>query len=226
MSDAARSAERFAALQAARAGELSERLRRFLRARGDERALDVGTGTGALALALAPLVREVVGVDTDGARLELAAAQAPANVRFERGDATALPFEDGAFDLVCTLRTLHHVMRPELALAEIARVARRGGAVLVVDQIAPVDPLDAVELDRFEHARDSSHTRLLPDADIRSLFDMNRLVLRREEHDSESRDLDAYLDLAGCQGAARERARGLAPAGYAAELGWYLLRKA
>ena len=52
---------------------------------------------------------------------------------------------------------------------------------------------------------------------------MNGLVLRRAEIESEPRDLDAYLDLAGCEGDARERARGLAPGDYTAELGWYVL---
>ena len=58
-------------------------------------------------------------------------------------------------------------VRPELAVAELARVTRSRGRVLVVDQIAPVDPLTAAELNRFEHARDPSHTRTLADVDLR-----------------------------------------------------------
>jgi ubiquinone/menaquinone biosynthesis C-methylase UbiE len=222
-----RTAERIAELQDARAAELEQKIVRFVAPGGDERALDSGTGTGALAFALAPHVREVVGVDVVPELLEQArrrAEQLP-NVSFVEGDATKLPFQYAEFDLVGTLRTLHHIARPELAVAELARVTRSRGRVLVVDQIAPVDPLVAVELNRFERARDPSHTRTLADVDLRGLFESNGLVLVRAEYERESRDLDTYLDLAGCEGEARERARTLAPPGYAADLGWYLLEK-
>ena len=131
-----------------------------------------------------------------------------------------------SFDLVGTMRTLHHVPRPELVLAEIARVARPGATVLVMDQIAPVDPLAALELDRFERARDPSHTRCLPDVDLRHLFETNSLLFVRREVERDRRELEPYLDLAGCEGEARERARSLAPPGYTAECGWYVLRRA
>src|SRR4029077_19863777 len=98
-----------------------EQLRIFVGPRRDERALDVGTGAGTLALALAPLVKEVVGVDIVPELLEHARANAPANVTFVQGDATRLPFETGSFDLVCTRRTLHHVAHPEYVIGEIAR---------------------------------------------------------------------------------------------------------
>ena len=97
--------------------------------------------------------------------------------------------------------------------------------MLVVDQLAPVDPLAALELNRFEAARDPSTTRVLADVDLRAFFDANNLVLQRAEVQREPRDLDSYLDLAGCEGEARDRARSLAPTRYTAELGWYVLRK-
>jgi len=196
--------------------------------RGDERALDVGTGAGALALALAPLVRDVVGLDRSPELLAHARERAAPNVTFVEGEAEHLPFDAASFDLACTLRTLHHVPRPELVLAELVRVTRPGGRLLVVDQIAPVDPLAALALDRFERARDPGHTRLLPDIDLRQLFEANSLTLIRTRRDTERRPLDAYLDLAGCTGEARERALDLAPAGresYTASLGWYLLSR-
>src|SRR5436309_5937612 len=102
----ARTAEKMAARQDARAAELAEHVRAFVLPRGDERALDVGTGAGALALALAPLVRSVVGVDRVPELLALARERAAAlgNVEFVEADATALPFEDASFDLAGTLR--------------------------------------------------------------------------------------------------------------------------
>jgi SAM-dependent methyltransferase len=205
-----------------------DQLRSFIAPSGDERALDSGTGAGTLALALATLVREVVGVDVVPELLERARALAPANVTLVEGDATSLPFEDGSFDLACSRRTLHHIARPERALAELARVTRPGGRVFVEDQIAPVDPLVALELDRFEHARDPSHTRTLPDIDLRQLFEANGLVLLRESTHTHRRELGYYLDLAGCEGEARELAVRLSPGGpeaYVAESAMYLLVK-
>jgi hypothetical protein len=120
------------------------------------------------------------------------------------------------------------VRRPELVIAELARVARPGGRVLVIDQLAPVDPLEAYPVDRFERARDPSHARLLPEVDLRQLFEANALGLLRSHQDEERRELGAYLDLAGCEGEARESALRLAPHGgeaYTAALGWYLLER-
>jgi len=221
----AATADRVAAVQERRAGELRERLRAFLPLAGDERVLDAGTGTGALAYALAPHVQEVVGVDVVPELLERARAKAPPNASFVEADIAKLDFERGSFDVAATLRTLHHVPRPELVIAELARVTRPGGIVLVVDQIAPNDPLAALELDRFERARDPSHTRTLPDVDLRQLFEANGLVLRKAEFEREPRDLNPYLDLAGCEGQAREQALALAPRDYTADIGWYLLRR-
>ena len=223
----ARTAERVAELQDARAAELEQQVVRFVAPAGDERALDSGTGAGALAFALAPHVREVVAVDLVPELLEQGRKRGAGfpNVTFVEGDATKLPFELGSFDLTASLRTLHHIARPELAVAELVRVTRQRGRVLVVDQIAPVDPLAALELNAFERARDPSHARALADVDLRNLFEANGLVLLRDEYEREPRDLDSYLDLAGCEGEARERAQTLVPPGYAAELGWYLLEK-
>src|SRR6266568_1823994 len=111
-----------------------EQVRTFVAPSGDERALDAGTGAGTLARALAPLVREVVGVDVVPELLEIALKDAPSNVTFVEGDIASLPFESFSFDLACTRRTLHHVPRPELAVAELTRVTRPGGTLLVEDQ--------------------------------------------------------------------------------------------
>ena len=217
--------ERRAALQRERAAALAERLDHWLQLTGEERALDVGAGTGAFAFAVAPRVREVVAVELDEALAARARADAPRNVEVVVADGEHLPFERASFDVAGTLRTLHHTPRPELLVAELARVTRPGGTILIVDQLAPADPLVGLDLTRFEHARDPSTTRVLADADLRGLFDSNSLKLLREEVIHEPRDLEAYLDLAGCEGDHREHARSLAPSGYEAVVGWYLLSR-
>jgi ubiquinone/menaquinone biosynthesis C-methylase UbiE len=221
----AATADRIAALQERRSEELAARVREFLPLGGEERALDAGAGTGAFAFALAPLVREVVAVELVPELIERGRTKAPPNVSFVEADIAKLDFERASFDLVGTLRTLHHVPRPELVVAELTRVTRPGGTVLVVDQIAPADPLAALDLNRFERARDPSHTRTLADVDLRQLFEANSLVLLKAEFVREMRELDPYLDLAGCEGEARAQAKALVPPGYTAELGWYLLRR-
>jgi SAM-dependent methyltransferase len=218
-----RNADRRAELQAARAGALGILLEELLPLRGDERVLDVGAGTGAFAFAVAPRVREVVAVEEDVELAERARRDAPPNVEVVVGDGERLDLEPFSFDVCGCLRVLHHTRRPEVMVAELARMTRPGGTILVADQLAPVDPLAAFELNRFEQARDPSTTRLLSDGDLRALFDANGLVLRRERIVREPRDLEAYLDLAGCEGFARDRARGLVPTGYEAVVGWYVL---
>jgi SAM-dependent methyltransferase len=221
-------AERVAEHAAQQIETVREQVRSFVMPTGDERALDAGTGAGTLALALAPLVREVVGVDIVPELLVRARRDAPENVSFVEGDATKLPFADDSFDLSCSRRALHHIARPEMAVAELVRVTAAGGHVFVDDQIAPVDPLAAFDLDRFERARDPSHTRTLPDVDLSQLFEANGLVLLRTQFQTHTRKLDYYLELAGCQGDERERALALSPGdreAYVAESGWYLLRK-
>ena len=221
MSNADRRAER----QAERAAALVALLDELLVLDGDERVLDVGAGTGAFAFALAPRVREVVAVERDGELAARARADAPPNVEVLVGDGEHLALDPFSFDLVGCLRVLHHTRRPELMVAELARMTRPGGTILVADQLAPVDPLAAGELNRFERARDPSTTRVLSDGDLRGLFDSNGLVLRREKVTREQRDIDDYLDLAGCEGDERERARSLAPSGYEAVVGWYVLSR-
>ena len=215
------------ALQEERAAELGERVRRLLGPfTGHEVALDAGSGTGSFAFALAPYVGEVVAVDARADYLDAGRGIAPENVRFDEGDATALPFGYATFDIAGCLRVLHHVRRPELAVSELARVTRPGGRVLIADQLGSVDPLRSLELDRFERLRDPTHQRLLPDADIHGFLDANDLVLVTHEVTRERIDLERRLELAEVPEEERVRLRGLARGSvFEIEVGWYVARK-
>jgi hypothetical protein len=84
----------------------------------------------------------------------------------------------------------------------------------------------ALELDRFERARDPTHQHTLADADFRHFFEANELRCLRTDFVLETRDLERYLDLAACEGEERERGRALAPcASFPVTVGWYLLRR-
>ena len=222
-----RTAVRLGELEERRRVAFTEAVRSLVQPRGDEHALDLGTGTGALAFALAPYVDDVLAVDNSPALLEEGRRRGGAfpNVTFVEGDATQLDIRRGTFDLGGCSRVLHHVPRPEMIVASLARAVRFGGQVVVIDQIAPADPLVALELDRFERARNPEHQRLLPDTDVRALLEANGLVVERTRFTEEERGLAWYLDLADCQGEERERAEELAPPSPTANVGWYLAVK-
>ena len=90
------------------------------------RVLDVATGPGYAAAAAVDLGASVVGVDMAPAMVELARRLHP-TVEFRVAQAEALPFEDDSFDAVISNFVAPHLSRPELAVAELARVLRGGG---------------------------------------------------------------------------------------------------
>src|SRR5215467_8284720 len=99
-------------------------------------ALDVGCGTGFLALELAARGHQVVGVDFASAMIEEARRKAAArglSVRFEEADAEQLPFAPRSFDLVISRHVLWTLPHPQAAIGEWTRVLRPGGRLAVVD---------------------------------------------------------------------------------------------
>lgn len=111
-----------------------------------ERVLDVGCGTGTLAIAAARRVGErgtVVGVDASAEMIEFAGAKAlreSASVTFVRAPAHALPLREATFDVVLCALALHHVAEPERtqAIAEMRRVLAPTGRVLIVEFGSPM----------------------------------------------------------------------------------------
>ena len=103
------------------------------------RALDVATGTGDLAIALRARGADVVGLDFSERMLELARAKAP-DIRFEAGNALALPYADGEFDAVTVGFGARNFSDLGKGLAEMARVTRPGGRVVVLEITTPQKP--------------------------------------------------------------------------------------
>ncbi len=100
------------------------------------RILDVGTGTGFLALILAELGHKVVGVDLSRGMLQVArekARRTGIDIVFELGDAENLPFDDSSFDAVICRHLLWTLPDPQRAVGEWSRVVRAGGKVVAID---------------------------------------------------------------------------------------------
>jgi ubiquinone/menaquinone biosynthesis C-methylase UbiE len=151
-----------------RSGEDLALLIRLMAPTGTESLLDVATATGNTALAIAPLVAQVTGLDlTPQMEAEFQAqaqARGVANACFVLGDVERMPFPADSFDLATCRRAAHHFPDIPRALAEVARVLRTGGRLGVVDMTVPEDPEAGQLFNRLELARDSSHSRALSPA--------------------------------------------------------------
>jgi ubiquinone/menaquinone biosynthesis C-methylase UbiE len=98
---------------------------------------DLGCGTGQVSEAIAPFVARVIGVDSSAPMLQAAQSrlQNQTNVELRRGELEALPIDDNLLDVATVMLVLHHVPEPARALAEVARVLKPGGRLVLVDML-------------------------------------------------------------------------------------------
>jgi ubiquinone/menaquinone biosynthesis C-methylase UbiE len=145
------------------AGEDLDRLRAWGTARPGDRMLDVATGGGHTALAFAGIARRVVAYDLTEPMLQAARGhvrgRGAANVEFVAGDATALPFRDGSFDVVTCRTAAHHFPDVGAAVRQIHRVLRPGGSLLLQDILGHDDAAANAFILEVERRRDPSHVR-------------------------------------------------------------------
>ena len=125
--------------------------------------VDIATGAGFTALALAPYARRIVATDIAAGMLaqtrRLAAEHDPVSMALAMAEAESLPFASGSLDMVSCRQAAHHFHDLPMAAGEIRRVLKLGGVFLLSDTVAPEGDPEADWLNDVELRRDSSHQR-------------------------------------------------------------------
>lgn len=180
--------------------DVSEALVGILLPRGG-RALDVATGGGHTALAIARLGWRVIAGDVSARMLENAR-----KLLWEEGleletslfPAEQMPFPDNTFDLVTVRVAPHHFSSPEKFITEVARVLKSGGHFLLIDGTVPDNDTETSGwLHQVEKWRDPTHGRFLSPAGWMTLVTTNELrIVSSRLHYKKQPDLEWYFETA------------------------------
>ncbi|MCL7413548.1 MAG: methyltransferase domain-containing protein [ANME-2 cluster archaeon] len=142
--------------------------------KGHETVLDVATGTGYLAMALAPHVNNVIGIDITPGMLELAVRAAREkgldNIENLVGDVEHLPFCKPEFDVVSARFSFHHFPEPLKSLSEMAMVLQPGGRLVIEDMVSSEDITKSEYQNTMENLRDPSHIRHYRASDLEQMM--------------------------------------------------------
>lgn len=167
----------------------------------DLRVMDIGTGSGRLALLLAEEgAREVVGVDVSPAMLEIAeyfrlSSSSPKarQVSFRLASAQRMPFRSESFDAITCRLVLHHSSKPERILQEALRLLKPGGSFIFAGLIGPDDPVKRATQNTIEERRNPSHVTALSADQYRKLLTNNGFVMEEETIAVFEQDLEEWL---------------------------------
>lgn len=166
--------------------------------RGSWRALDVGTGTGHTAFAFAPAVAWVTAVDLTDEMLKKAERMRKdrgyGNVELRTADVHHLPFPDAAFDLVTCRRAAHHFGDIDAALAEMRRVLKAGGRLVIDDRASPEDDEADAVLHRLDTLHDRSHVRQYRPSEWRRMLSAAGFAVREIEEYTQDRPVGAFTN--------------------------------
>ncbi len=178
---------------------------------GTERALDIGTGAGHTALALAPRVSTVVLTDPVPTMLATArrlfTEAGVRNAEFIEAVAERLPFPDASFDIVTTRLAAHHFDDVALAIREVARVLRLGGVFVFIDSLAPDDAESAAYQDEVERLRDPTHRRIYTQREWIAFCEQAGLRVKKLEVVRKTHDFEPWLERGGEDAATQQRVR-------------------
>jgi len=192
-----KTAEAFSTFAMRDTPEILQEKVQFAKPQSTDAVLDIACGPGAFALAVAPRVRVVRGVDLTAEMLRRARAyQADmqiVNAAFIRSEAEQLPFPDGTFDLVSCQCTFHHLPKPQVVLREMIRVAKPDGRLLIIDPLAPERDSKYEIYNRIEQLRDPSHTLTLRLTEFLRLFDDGSLEILRQSLRRRTRSFNNWM---------------------------------
>jgi ubiquinone/menaquinone biosynthesis C-methylase UbiE len=180
---------------------LRDRVVELAEPRADDRVVDLGAGTGLVALALAPRVQDVVAVDLSERMLERlddrAATDGVRNLRTLEADLRQLPLEDESATLVVSNYAFHHLddAGKELALSEARRVLTPGGRLVICDMMfsLSLEPRDR----RVVWEKIVAMLRRGPAGVVRILRNAGRLVAGRWEQPARPETWVAMLEARG-----------------------------
>ena len=166
--------------------------------RKSDAVLEAAAGTCACGRAIAPYAGSVVCLDMTPAMLTVGKTEAEKsgldNMTFVLGDAAELPFLDDSFDLVVTRLAFHHFPAVEQPFAEMVRVLRPGGKLMLVDMEAAGENLRETR-DEIERMRDPSHVRNLTGAEMLRLYQHHCLAVTYDEVTEIPVNLQSWLKL-------------------------------
>lgn len=176
-----------------------ERMVLLAEPRPTDTLLDIATGGGHVARVFAPMVASVIASDLTPEILAHAETYLSGlgltNVRFEVVDAEAIPYDDGAFDIVTCRIAPHHFPNPRRFVAEVARVLKQGGRFVLVDSTVPPGEAGAF-FNRFEKRRDPSHVESLTLPAWRALLNDQALTLVVTETFTKRHDFEDWISRA------------------------------
>ena len=179
----------------------------------EHRVLDVACGPGFLTMEFAGECRSARGVDATeafvlGARRE-ASERGLSNIEFEVGIADDLELADDSFDVVSCRAAFHHFVDPGKVLAEMHRVARPGGTLLVADMLGSEDAETNAYRDRIETLCDPTHVRSIPESEFDTLFRERKLEVALRPHTRIDYDVESWLAHGGPSASDAEEIRRL-----------------
>ncbi len=157
--------------------------------------LDVACGPGIVACEFAKHSNFVRGIDITPAMIQQAKKCQKQtylnNISWDIDSVSPLPYADNTFSLVITRYSFHHFLEPKKALAEMIRVCRQGGRILVADVAINADK--SVAYDNMELMRDSSHTHALTNEEFTEIFKQSNLDNCKQNYYNVEIELESQL---------------------------------